>query len=996
MQVSALRRKLFLHGFRLWIAIAVLAYTLAGFLLAPWIVHRQLETRVADLLGHTISVDAVRVNPYTLTLSVRGLTLDMEGEEKAAGFGELFVNFELASLWKRAFTFAEFRLTDPWLDFLRTADGNTLGRLVPAPGHEAAADAEADDGGPPRLIVRRFLVESGRLGFRDDTRPEGFSSEIRPIDLTLENLSTLPGLDASERLVAETASGGRVVLTGEHSLFPVRASGRLEYRENLAVFWRYFRDRLGFRLADGSAELAFDYSVDLSGDDPAISASKLSLEITDTSLVPPGSDEEFFGAARLAIADGRLAWPEKSVSVGSVSVDEPRASAVMGEDGVLDILEYLRPSGGLPEAEAALAAAAETIEESTAVPDEQSPWSVQLARLTLGDGRVDFEDRRRSPAFRSGIAALEIDASDLRLEPGSTGPLNVAFDVQTGGRVEFTGKLGLSPLSFALDTDVANVALVPAQPYVGALARLTLDNGSVSAAGKLGFGAESGLTYDGSATLENFSARDTLSGERFFAVGSARADGLDFAQRPGAVNIDKVTLSAPFFRIFIAGDGSTNIGAVLKADNGEPAAAETADDTTEEKTAEPFRFSVGTTEIADGTANFADNSLPIPFATGIYELGGSIGTIASGIVSPASIELEGRVDEYGSVAVAGELDLLSPAARSELDVDFRNVAMPRLSPYTAKFAGRRIAGGSLDLSLSYRIRDGVLDASNDIVIDQLELGERVESPDALDLPLGLAIALLKDSQGRISVDIPVSGDLGDPSFSIGGVVGKALRNLLVSVVAAPFKILAALVGGSADELDHVMFAAGGANLSPPARETLEKLAEAMTRRPQLVLELAGVYAADADRQAIQAARLNAAVTAEVEALIEDDSVPVAMRRNRALENLFVERFTELRLDELRSAFTRQATDAEAEGGQPGDRLDTASFYGALRNQLRQTFEVGSDELETLARGRASAIAAFLSEQSGIEPDRLRVRDIARVDGEDSSVRLSFELAAAGR
>jgi len=189
----------------------------------------------------------------------------------------------------------------------------------------------------------------------------------------------------------------------------------------------------------------------------------------------------------------------------------------------------------------------------------------------------------------------------------------------------------------------------------------------------------------------------------------------------------------------------------------------------------------------------------------------------------------------------------SAAQYTDLKASFRNLEMRNLTPYSGKFAGRKIESGKLSLELEYKVLDRKLKGENQIVIDNLKLGERVESKDATSLPLDLAIALLSDSKGVIDLGLPVQGSLDDPQFSMGGLVWKAITNLLTKIVTAPFR---ALLGGSGEEFEAVLFEPGEARLLPPEREKLAKLATALEKRPQLKLAIEGRFDRERDREAL--------------------------------------------------------------------------------------------------------------------------------------------------
>ena len=270
----------------------------------------------------------------------------------------------------------------------------------------------------------------------------------------------------------------------------------------------------------------------------------------------------------------------------------------------------------------------------------------------------------------------------------------------------------------------------------------------------------------------------------------------------------------------------------------------------------PLGIYVGGIAINDGSANFADFSLTPNFATAIQQLNGQIGTIDSRDAKPARVDISGKVDRYAPVTIKGSVNPFDPMASLDIATSFKRVELTTLTPYSGKFAGYRIRKGRLNLDLHYLITKGQLKAENKVVIEQLQLGEKVDSPDAVNLPLKLAIALLKDSDGTISIELPVTGDLNNPQFSVMPIVWQTLRNLVVRAATAPFKFIGGLVsGGGAEDLGTVSFAPGSSELSPEAQKALTTLAQALKERPALRLEIEGTAAQSSDGPLIAKDRL---------------------------------------------------------------------------------------------------------------------------------------------
>ncbi len=288
------------------------------------------------------------------------------------------------------------------------------------------------------------------------------------------------------------------------------------------------------------------------------------------------------------------------------------------------------------------------------------------------------------------------------------------------------------------------------------------------------------------------------------------------------LDIALIELARPFAKLVIAADASTNFSALQTEQASASETTAPARPVAMRKIS--FTIKIGKTTIADGSMDFSDFSLPLPFKAPISELGGSISTLATDTTQPSEIDLEGKVAKYGFVSITGTASLMAPTEQTAVEAKFRNVDMPSLSPYTAEFAGRKIASGKLDLDLNYTLDKEQMAGENKIVIETFELGEKVENPDAMDLPLDLAVALLKDMNGVIDLELGVSGDMNDPSFSASGIVLKAFANLITKAAAAPFKLLGSLIpGGGETDFDAVEFQAGRADLMPPEQQKLDQL-----------------------------------------------------------------------------------------------------------------------------------------------------------------------------
>ncbi|WP_427915515.1 DUF748 domain-containing protein [Ramlibacter sp. MMS24-I3-19] len=399
--------------------------------------------------------------------------------------------------------------------------------------------------------------------------------------------------------------------------------------------------------------------------------------------------------------------------------------------------------------------------------------------------------------------------------------------------------------------------------------------------------------------------------------------------------------------------------------------------------------------LQDAKLDFVDLSLRPQFGARVESLNGVVTGLSNRDGARSQVELDGRVGEFGLARVRGGLAPFSPLDSTDLNVVFRNVDMVPASPYAMKFAGYRIAEGRISLDLRYRVHDSKLQGDNKITIDRLTLGERVDSPDALKLPLELAIAVLKDDQGRIDLGIPVTGDLSDPQFSYGAVVWKAFTNVLARVATAPFRALAGLFGGgSGEKLEVIDFDPGSDRVLPPEREKLQQVAQVLARRAQLRLVVPAQFSEAADGAALRRRAVREEIVRRAGLKLDAGEAPGPLdmgdRHVRAaVRDLYTRRFGEAAWEQAKVAAERSRPPGEASGaaaassasgagaaplrelpvwrritnavqGEP-QVADGVGFYRGLVRKLEQEAPLDKDALARLGTQRAQGVAAALAQ-----------------------------------
>lgn len=1050
---------------------------LLGFawLALPGILQSQAQKIVAEKSGHKLSLAKPEINPLALSLRLRELKLeDPEGAPLLA-FRELFIDLSSASMTTRGIVIDELKLDGLAVSLILRNDAqapHNWSRLLAA---FASKEEKKSDAPPPRIDIKHLVLSGAQADIADQRTAPAFVSRVDAVDLELKSISTRPDDSGQFTLAAHTAFGAQLEWKGTATLNPLGSSGQLSLRgvdlgKLAPLLAARIPPELGFAPPEGTAGLAFDYRLGHADGKLALVLDPFSVELANLILrKPKAAGAPTVGLGALALAGGRfdlatqqlafqslvlkdislesgpgktraklVALPELGVAatqidlaqhkagVGAIVLKNGRIALRRDAGGAIDLVAALPALG--PDATATKPAAPKPATEAAA---PAAPWRYAVERVALAGFGIAFHDDSMAPALQVGLEDIAFETSGISEKLDRPLPLKAGLRVASGGRLAVEGKLVPATAAIDLQLKLDDLALKPAQAFIGKHAALDLAGGRISAAGKLLHDAKAS-SYKGSFSVNELRLNEAASDKVFLAWKHFGTRQLEAT--PQTLHIGELMLDGLDTQLLIAKDKSTNFQRVLrKGDAPAPTAEDAKADAsaanavspaptpvaTEAKAAPAFLVNIDRLRFREGELDFADESLLFPFGTRIHKLRGSIAGLSSQPGAAGQLELDGQVDDYGLARAVGQVDPFDPTGFTEIKLIFRNLEMNRLTPYSATFAGRRIDSGKLSLDLEYNIRKRQLDSKNQVVIDKLVLGERVQSPTAKDLPLDLAIALLEDSDGRIDLGLPITGSLDDPQFSFGGIVWKVITNVLTKVVTAPFRALGALFGGGDEKLESIAFEAGARRLTPPEREKLVKLAAALNKRPALSLSVSGTWNA-ADRVALQDRQLRRALLEKSGQKIDPqgDPGPISTRApplQAALEGLFAERFGKAELDGLKQGF-RSANPGQMEenlGGKMMSRLTGlvrppralsetevgalkgADFHGVLYQRLREKEVVPDERLQQLAQARGEATLAVLRDAKA-PVERVSVGAAENIPGEDHEVALKLGLGKAAR
>lgn len=940
---------------------ALALYSLLGFLILPGIALRVVNQQLANYATVPAHLQRIELNPFSLELTLWGLVIGEPGKEQV-GFERLYANLQLDSLWTKALHLSDIELEKSRTEILFAKDGqlNLLGLFKLPTSEPTPADPDAK---PFPLRIDRIQLVGGNLHFVDARPSEPIEFLYDKLDFELKNLSTLPEDNADMTLVAIGPAGGQIDWKGNFSLIPIASEGTLKITDGqMKAFWPYVRDAVPLVLENGVVSLSTEYKLNLSKETELL-LSNVAVNIAPFAIKAPDG-RPLAKLERLDVSDTTVDLAKQQVVVGKIRSQKLETWAALEADGQLDWQKLFASQPSKPAAKAAAepentpAAADSPKPESTA---PSKPWQVLIKDVQLRDYKVHLADRSAKPEVTLDVTPLNVDLQNFDSLNGS--PFNLRLDTGLGkqGKISADGVVNLAPVTAQLNVKTQDIDLRVAQSYINPFIRLELRSGMLGSDLKVNLKSTDplALSVTGRAQIDQLHTLDTLKTRDFLKWQQVVVEGLNY-QHGDSLSIDRVNLFQPYARFMINDDRTTNIDDLLipqPADSGAKTAA--AKPASNDK---PLGIHIGGIAINDGSANFADFSLTPNFATAVQQLNGQIGTIDSRQAKPASVDIKGKVDRYAPVTIKGAVNPFDPMASLDIATSFKRVELTTLTPYSGKFAGYRIRKGRLNLDLHYLITKGQLKAENKVVVEQLQLGEKVDSPDAVSLPLKLAIALLKDVDGKISIELPVTGDLNNPQFSVMPIVWQTLRNLIVKAAAAPFKLIGGLVsGGGSEDLGTVSFAPGSSDLSKDAEAALVKLSQALKERPALRLEIEGTAAKSSDGPLLAEQRLEREYQYNYYKMLQrrGDKVPAQASLIQVPDNEKGPLLEGIYRTRLKTQPPAEWKDLGKEERTAKMRADVIKFWSSSDVLLRQ-----------LGQDRASSIKDYLVDKGQLADDRV--------------------------
>jgi len=931
-----------------YLAIVVLVITPALNLLPPRIVQQTF--------GRQLHTEMVLFNPFTLALEVRQAQLPELTGERFFAVDKAIINLSLESLWREGWVLDEVKVQGLYVHVIRLPDGEFNFSDMIASEQDDPPAAEAD-GGIPGLTIHDFDFRSQTIIISDKTRETPYTTHWDGLVIHVLDLSTVIEEGRPYRIDVYGEAGGSLHWEGELSVPNARGKGSLVLKNlDLTTAWRFAEPWVQFELKNGRLNAEAQYQLDwndvftyeLSGARLNLSgidiAPKTSVELPDTTL----------GLKDFTIDGIAVDSQAQHAAIDSVTVDGLAVSG-WSEGSRVSLAELFT---GETAAEPAGQEEDQEEPESTAE-NTDSDWTADIKTTRLQNSSLHWRSEFTDPPVLE-VTPIEATIADVKWPLSGDSQLSLNLMANQQAKIAIDGALALANGDGSIGYKLEGLPLSWFNPNLPAALKAKFTGGGVQIDGEVTLAGYAPTTVHLNGAVRGFSARVEDAETVLTTWDTVRWEELEVNLEQHSVTMEKLSINKFSGRIHIREDGSINAQNIWKEEVGDKV-EEIVEDLSLDK---PWSVRIPTILITDSAVDFMDQSLPINFRTVISDLNGDILGIDTAPGTEATVDIKGSVDGYAPVALKGSAQPFSAPPALGLSLTFDGVDLALLTPYSSTYAGYAIDRGLLTLHLRYAMQDNHLEGDNKVLINQLKLGDKVDSDKAMDIPLKLGLALLTDANGVIDLQVPVSGNVDDPEFKVGGVIFKAFVNILTKAVTAPFSLLANLVG-SEDDLQRMTFASGSAELDEASKTKLGQLTSALTQRPGLTLVLTGRLNVPADREGLQKNILQ-------EQLIAAGLSPDKLAsKESAWEKAIAARYKSL----------------PASTGQSAD-LSSHEMY----RQVVQSIEVSDARLIDLAQQRTIAVKNYLVNDAQLPDDRAVVEKTDLDDKANmfSGVELSME------
>ena len=833
-------------------------FTLSGFFVAPPVLKSLLVKNISKTLQRDVSIAKIDINPLNLTLKVSGIKIKEKGKtDTMFSLEELFINVESSSIVRRALILKEITIKRPYVNIIRNKDRTynfsdilKMGEKEKEGEKKKAVEKKKR---PFYFSLNDISIIDGTIDFYD--APFETRHIIREMNIKVPFISNLVHhVNTVVRpYFSAKINDDQYEIKGDVKPFAETREAYIDINIqdlDLPKYLSYSPVKLNFKLLSGSLDIASKVSFIDYKDKPSsivISGNVAIRQLFCNDL----KNKPLFKLPGIEIDVRSIEPLQKDIKVSRVSFSSPEVYVQRERDGTLNLQKLFLEEG----AQKKKLEEKEVTKKQEEKKDEKGQLVLDIDEITIQKGKVTFNDLNVSQPVNIILKNLDLKADRISLEKDNISNLILSFSIGKEGFIRLKGPFKINPPFADSGVDIGNIHINTLQPYFAEKINIDITEGAFSTSGKIVFNKpekkDPTIKYTGKVLVTNLSIIDKAHAKSLLNWKAFSINNLNFNSDPFSLHVEGISLADFFVKVVVNQDGTLNLQHIMVKDEKPKEQGKSEAQSPKEKSPEPERdIKIGNITLQGGTIEFTDMAVKPNYTATLTEIAGKVSDIALKGDRLAELTLRGKINQFVPLEIGGKIKPAMENLLVDLYAKFNSLDLSPLTPYSGKYIGYKIEKGKLSIDLKYLIQKRKLDSQNVIFIDQLTLGDSVDSPDAIKLPIRLAIALLKDRNGQIKLDIPVSGSLDDPKFSVWRIVIQVIINLLTKAATAPFALLASLFGGG-EEISYIEFDYGDYNVNEQNMKKIENLAKALFERPSLKLDVEGHIDLEKDREELK-------------------------------------------------------------------------------------------------------------------------------------------------
>jgi hypothetical protein len=919
---------------------------------------------------------------YSGNVSLDSIAILSQNDSLIFRLPGLSIDIASAELVSSKINLKAITISEPYLNVIRNRDGTiSLLNLLPpqkSPARQPVQPSPTDSSGFS-LTIDTIYLHKGKIQFLDLAPGKPVIHSITPVTSTISSFKLNNRFDFSLFLANNITQ--TVALNGTFQFSPLSIKGNAKLDSIVPAFYApYFPRAIDIAIKKGILSLASDFDYMQKDNSLSVNTDNGRFILSNLLLHRKSNGEKLIQAREVKLLNAAFNLLDNSLTLDSVISDNVKIFVKRQSDSTINFANLVLPDSTDSRPE-------EGIEQT-------GDASASIFRYTINTVKfknnfVQFNDFTTSDNDSLQLDKINLTLSGLSNIPKQKASLGFNATLNSQGRIAASGTVQMTPLQSALQLDISTISLKPVQTYLANQLNIVLTDGLLNLHGKIDYALGNDntpqISYRGNLQIDDFVTINKENADNFLLWKSLAFKNISYVSNPATISVDTINVDELYSLFNIYADGTTNLQKILKTDTTVKTQTVASQvDTTKKGEADPV-ISINTVSLDNCNINFSDFSFRNVFSANMKNLTGTVSGLSSLQDKTADVMINGNYDATSPITIRGTINPLAKNLFMDLGLNFKDIDITQMNPYAQKYLGYVIRKGKLTLDLRYFVENNRLNSSNKIFLDQLTLGESVESSNATKLPVKFALSLLRDQNGDIKLDVPVTGSIDDPKFNVGKILLQVLGNIITKAVTSPFAALGALFGNT-DELSFLEYNPGSTVTNAQAQEKLDKLTKILQQKEDLSVEIQGFADPVIDHDALKKQLFERKMkTLKLKDLLRASN-----------KNILVDTIT-IKTDEYENYLSKAYSKEQFEKPKTKLGFTKALPVPEMEKLINDNIRITNTELKTLAATRALSIKESLVNSSHIDASRLFLIESTSITSTKKDVtsnnRVEFTLKA---